>query len=452
MTINPTAMPPKTEAPAPEIAPESLTGMKSYPFLKEQQAAGEKASEAKIKSKLLQESTALEEKSNALEKIAIEDRNYYQDMKSKMEKPPEFKPSQENAMELGAIFSLIGTMGVSLGGSGKLSGLNALNAMGGMLKGYQQGKKDVFAKEQAIFDKEVSRIKSANDMLLKDLENYQKLRITDKEAALVKAQEIASKNPGVVAALIESGKSDVAYEIAKKNSDIHAEMMKLANKNSVSGKGGAAKSAINERFQNTVIRSANEINRSLDLMQQIGLSEGRGTFGGVVGKGTITSEMFANLGRQLTTEEQMNYNTAAGGMAMELAFVLNGGYKPNESQVSELKNLYLATPQDTVSTAAYKFSDVVAKLKAALEVAPDYTPEQKQHRLALLQKLDKYKTPEEVYEQQYKVPPTTDPNVTRVTPTPVPGPKPAPTQADKDWVKQHPEDRQKFITRFGVEP
>ena len=62
MAINPTAMPPKTEAPAPEIAPEVLTGMKQYPFLKEQQAAGEKAVEAKIKADVLKESTALEKK------------------------------------------------------------------------------------------------------------------------------------------------------------------------------------------------------------------------------------------------------------------------------------------------------------------------------------------------------------------------------------------------------
>jgi hypothetical protein len=238
MAINPIAMPPKTEAPSPEIAPESLTGMKQYPFLKEQQAAGEKAVEARVKAGALKESTALEEKGKALEQIGAQDKAYYEDVKSKMEKPPEFKPTQENAMELGAIFSLIGTMGVSLGGSGKLSGLNALNAMGGMLKGWQQGKKDVFAKEQTIFDKEVARIKSANDMLLKDLEQYQKLRISDKEAAMVKSQEIASKNPGVIASLIEAGKSDVAYEIAKKNTDIHAEILKLSEKNRVSANGG----------------------------------------------------------------------------------------------------------------------------------------------------------------------------------------------------------------------
>jgi len=269
MAINPQVMPPKTEAPTPEIqsAPEALTGMKPYPFLKEQQAAGERASEARIKAGLLKESTALEEKGKALEQIGSEDRAYYEDVKSKMEKPPEFKPTQENAMELGAIFSLIGTMGVALGGSGKLSGLNALNAMGGMLKGWQQGKKDVFTKEQAIFDKEVSRIKAVNDMLLKDLEQYQKLRVTDKEAALVKAQEIASKNPGVVASLIDSGKSDVAYEIAKKNSDIHAKIMELSEKNRVSAGGGALpKDAKTKEDYKTKYLASKNIDEIMDLL------------------------------------------------------------------------------------------------------------------------------------------------------------------------------------------
>jgi len=447
MSINPTAMPPKTEAPAPEIAPETLTGMKQYPFLKEQQAAGEKASEASIKAKLLQESTALEEKGKALEKISSEDKAYYQDIKGKMEKPPEFKPTQENAMELGAIFSLIGTMGVALGGSGKLSGLNALNAMGGMLKGWQQGKKDVFEKEQKIFDKEVARIKSANEMLIKDLEQYQKLRVTDKEAALVQAQQIESKNPGVIAALLASGKADVAYEIAKKNTEIHTKIMELASRNSVSGKGGGSKSAINERFQNTVIRSANETLRSLELMENIGIDIGKGGLGGVVGKGTIASEAIANLTRTMTSQDQLRYNAAAGGMALELAYVMNGGYKPNETQITELKNLYLATPQDTYETAAFRFADVVAKLKAALEVAPGYTEDQKRNNLMLLEKINRYATPEEILAKISGEQPKPDPYVRSVE-------KPKPAQSDIDYYKQNktPETKQKFMNRFGIDP
>ena len=363
-----------------------------------------------------------------------------------MKPAPEFKPTQDNAMDLGALFSVIATMGVALGGSGKLSSMNALNAMGGMLKGWQSGRKDLFAKEQTIFDKETARIKDINDKLIKDLDQYQKLRVTDKEAALLKGQEIASTNPGVIASLIQSGQDSVVAEMAKRNSDMIIKMRELAAKNAVSGKGGGSKSAINERFQNTVIRSANETLRSLELMENIGIDIGKGGLGGVVGKGTITSEAIANLTRTMTSQDQLRYNAAAGGMALELAYVMNGGYKPNETQITELKNLYLATPQDSYETAAFRFADVVAKLKAALEVAPGYTDEQKQNNKMLLDKVNRYATPEEILKKINGEEPKTDPYLR--TPTE----KPIPTQADRDRAKSNPESRQRFINHFGVEP
>jgi len=351
---------------------------------------------------------------------------------------------------------MVATMGVALGGSGKLSGLNAMNAMGGMLKGYQQGKKDLFAKEQATFDKEMASMKAANDALLKDLEQYQKLRVTDKEAALLKAGEIAAKNPGVIASYINSGQADNALEVAKANSKLQTQLMEKAMKTGVSGKGGS-RSAINERFENTVLRSGNEIVRSLGLLEQIGIETGGGALGGVVGKGTVTSELAANLGRSLTSDEQKAYNAAAGGMALELAYVLNGGYKPNQGQIDELRNLYMATPQDDLGSAAYKFADVAAKLKAALEVAPDYTPEQKLYKQNILTKLSQYAPPEVVYERQYGQPMRQESAVRAdggVTPTPAPTQKPTPARSDIDYYKQNktPEMKKRFIDRFGVDP
>ena len=434
------------QAPNPQLKEAIGVDFKQFPFLKTEQAAKEKASESKIKAESLQKSTEAGEKRKALEGISAEDKAKYEENKSLMKPAPEFKPTQDNAMDLGALFSVIATMGVALGGSGKLSSMNALNAMGGMLKGWQSGRKDLFAKEQTIFDKETARIKDINDKLIKDLDQYQKLRVTDKEAALLKGQEIASTNPGVIASLIQSGQDSVVAEMAKRNSDMIIKMRELAAKNAVSGKGGGSKSAINERFQNTVIRSANETLRSLELMENIGIDIGKGGLGGVVGKGTITSEAIANLTRTMTSQDQLRYNAAAGGMALELAYVMNGGYKPNETQITELKNLYLATPQDSYETAAFRFADVVAKLKAALEVAPGYTDEQKQNNQMLLDKVNRYATPEEILKKISGEEPKTDPYLR--TPTE----KPIPTQADRDRAKSNPESRQRFINHFGVEP
>ena len=436
------------QAPNPQLKEAIGADFKQFPFLKTEQAAKEKAVESKIKAESLQKSTEAGEKRKALEGISAEDKAKYEENKSLMKPAPEFKPTQDNAMDLGALFSVIATMGVALGGSGKLSSMNALNAMGGMLKGWQSGRKDLFAKEQAIFDKETARIKDINDKLIKDLDQYQKLRVTDKEAALLKGQEIASTNPGVIASLIQSGQDSVVAEMAKRNSDMILDMKKLAAKNAVSGKSGGSKSAINERFQNTVIRSANETLRSLELMENIGIDIGKGGLGGVVGKGTITSEAIANMTRYMTSQDQLRYNAAAGGMALELSYVMNGGYKPSEGQINELKNLYLATPQDTYETAAFKFADVVAKLKAAIEVAPAYTDQQKQNNQMLLQKVSRYATPEEILAKINGEEPKSDPYVRTSTE------KPKPAQSDIDYYKQNktPETKQKFMNRFGIDP
>ena len=436
------------QTPSPQLKEAIGADFKQFPFLKTEQAAKEKAVESKIKAESLQKSTEAGEKRKALEGISAEDKAKYEETKSLMKPAPEFKPTQDNAMDLGALFSVVATMGVALGGTGKLSAMNSLNAMGGMLKGWQSGRKDLFAKEQTIFDKETARIKDINDKLIKDLDQYQKLRVTDKEAALLKGQEIASTNPGVIASLIQSGQDSVVAEMAKRNSDMIIKMRELAAKNAVSGKGGGSKSAINERFQNTVIRSANETLRSLELMENIGIDIGKGGLGGVVGKGTITSEAIANLTRTMTSQDQLRYNAAAGGMALELAYVMNGGYKPNETQITELKNLYLATPQDSYETAAFRFADVVAKLKAALEVAPGYTDEQKQNNQMLLQKVSRYATPEEILAKINGEEPKSDPYVRTSTE------KPKPAQSDIDYYKQNktPETKQKFMNRFGIDP
>ena len=225
------------QAPNPQLKEAIGADFKQFPFLKQEQAAKEKASQSKIKSELLQKSVEAKTKREALEKISSEDKAFAEAVDKQQIEAPEFKPTQDNAMDLGALFSVIATMGVALGGGGKLSAMNSLNAMGGMLKGWQSGRKDLFAKEQTIFDKETARIKTINDRLIKKLEQYQKLRVTDKEAALLMAQEISSEHPGVFASLIQSGQDSVAAEMAKRNSDMIIKMKELAAKHNVGGKG-----------------------------------------------------------------------------------------------------------------------------------------------------------------------------------------------------------------------
>ena len=222
---------------SPQLKEAIGADFRQFPFLKTEQAAKEKASEAKVK--LESSKTALEagEKRKALEEVSAKNKADYETYKKSVEEQPKFEPTQDNAMDLGALFSVIATMGVALGGTGKLSSMNALNAMGGMLKGWQSGRKDLFTKEQAIFDKETTRIKTINDKLLKDLEQLQKLSVTDKEARLLLAAEISATNPGIIAQQIESGRLDVAADTAHQISASIMKMRELAAKHGVGSKG-----------------------------------------------------------------------------------------------------------------------------------------------------------------------------------------------------------------------
>ena len=106
---------------------------------------------------------------------------------------PEFHPTKENAESLGQLFSMVATMGVMLGNNGKMASQNALSAMTGMLKGWQQGRKDLYERELKEFDKEYKRISDIRTDIQNDLQKSLQLASTDKESSLLYAQMAAAK-------------------------------------------------------------------------------------------------------------------------------------------------------------------------------------------------------------------------------------------------------------------
>ena len=90
-------------------------------------------------------------------------------------KPMEkFKPSQETAAGFAALGSLMMVAGSLFGGSGRLAGIGAMNNIAGMVKGYQQGRKDLYEQERQQFEENMkiqernrADIKEAFDLALK---------------------------------------------------------------------------------------------------------------------------------------------------------------------------------------------------------------------------------------------------------------------------------------------
>ena len=342
------------QAPSPQLKEAIGADFKQFPFLKTEQAAKEKASEAKIQSEALKTSTEASEKRKALEEVSAKNKADYETYKKAELEPPEFKPTQDNAMDLGALFSVIATMGVALGGTGKLSSMNALNAMGGMLKGWQSGRKDLFAKEQAIFDKETTRIKTINDKLLKDLEQLQKLSVTDKEARLLLAAEVTANNPGVIKSLIESGRLDVAADVAKRNSDMIIKMKELASKHAVSGAKATQQQFIAQRAVTALRGAASAVESIMKLpgYSNVGVLPFLSTKEGMI-------NYVANSGgRSLSAQETKAMQTLFSGVSRYLATIEASGTATGLTVLAGQLDKLTPMKGDTVLDTALKLADI----------------------------------------------------------------------------------------------
>lgn len=106
---------------------------------------------------------------------------------------PEFHPTQDNANDLMTLFSVIGMVGTGLGASGKNSALGAMKAMTGMMRGYREGRADLFKREKDQFDKDFKSMQIKHDEIAKELDLALKLSATDKEKALAIADVAIAK-------------------------------------------------------------------------------------------------------------------------------------------------------------------------------------------------------------------------------------------------------------------
>lgn len=88
---------------------------------------------------------------------------------------PELTPTKDNIQSLSTLFGLIGVIGMAMGGAGKQSATASLNAMGGMMKGWQQGRADLWKKEVQEFDKNMLTWKAKLDDAIKKAEAAYKI-------------------------------------------------------------------------------------------------------------------------------------------------------------------------------------------------------------------------------------------------------------------------------------
>ena len=122
-----------------------------------------------------------------------------------------FVPTKENAQDIATIFSLVGIIGMAIGGGAKDNAYAAMSGMNGMLEGYKRGRADVYKRERDMFDKNLKALQTKVQTLQQELT----------EAIQLKQQDFKAGETAIEIALAKSG-SDLLDLKRKKNGDMAA--------------------------------------------------------------------------------------------------------------------------------------------------------------------------------------------------------------------------------------
>ena len=90
-----------------------------------------------------------------------------------------FEPTKDTVQDIAGLFSLMGVVGMVIGKKNALQGMYAMN---GMMEGHIKGRKDLFTREAAEFDKQFKILQAKVESATKELEEARKLRIYDQKA------------------------------------------------------------------------------------------------------------------------------------------------------------------------------------------------------------------------------------------------------------------------------
>jgi len=133
---------------------------------------------------------------------------------------PKFIPTQENVQSLSTLFSLLGVIAVGGGSKNKLSAMGALNSMTGMLKGWREGRADLWKQEQVKFEKDMAQVKANLDDAAREADLALKMLPYDVRKAEAMMQELVAKTGSSI--LTEKAKLQGVQEAVKYIKELQA--------------------------------------------------------------------------------------------------------------------------------------------------------------------------------------------------------------------------------------
>lgn len=323
--------------------------------------------------------------------------------KQLMAEPPKRqieKDTMEGMIGLGALLPVAGAF---FGGKGLTGATGALNAMAGLVKGYQEGNKQRIDFEQKKYDdamKEFDRhqrqIKDAFDLAIKGAQ-------VNQTAALAELKmKLYAENAPMLAELAEK---QGIVKTANDNIQMYNNFLKqrmqyeekidqaIAVANIRASAGG--RSGQNERFAFNMFESFNQAATDLTNLTKMPANTVLGSFAGMTGQsGTGMIDALRNtFARRITDADARRMQQSIAGLEYNMARTLGGGYA-NSGAKAVIDIYKTQVPQEGDDPIV--MANFLARLKQelgiwarAFQTYPGANKEQKEGALKVMEEINK---------------------------------------------------------------
>jgi len=257
-----------------------------------------------------------------------------------MAKAPEFKVDQNTASGIASMAALLPIAGALFGGKGQMSGIGALQAMDGVLKGYQAGNQQRIEFEKAKFEKELQNFKSHQDQIQKAFDRAvqgAKVNLSGAQAGLerdlaaldAKNLLAIAKRDGVVAAQNQfQAMNDKVFGELVKNQGAVLGVTQGAGPQAVLGRmiGAEAAARTEPKAAKEIVDKVTSVKNTMDLVQKAKDPDIKFGEIGRIGE-TISSALKRNLGSDSSELSPGAVNQSINEAAKE------AGLDPNDKNI-----------------------------------------------------------------------------------------------------------------------
>jgi hypothetical protein len=366
----------------PELAREAQANV-----LEQQQAGYKKLADMEAQAGV----TAAEEKAKPIEAYAQGATEDIQKSKEEKEKLPfpEFHPTQDNAQSLMELFSVLNVVGMAMGALGKNNALGAMKSMTGMMKGYREGRKDLFEREKVEFDKNFQAMKTKHEEIAKDLEQALKVRAIDKEKgdamaniAIAKAQSPILTEKYNLQGLVPAAElyKQIGDTMDKQNEKIEQRAFDLKKielehqnrlKEKAAAEGGSSKGLQSKLIMQNVIGAGNEVVTSMDAVMRLKAGTTAGLMPYISSKEGMMNFIRSGAARKFSSDDAKVINTFYTGLKRNLATIEAAGRSQGlVGLTSSIGDIQPMVGDDALTVAA-KFAETRKIVEATLQPLAD---------------------------------------------------------------------------------